>query len=378
LRIFYASGSTPNGALPASGIWRSNLYGSLVDLGHDVIEFDYDLEPLIAAANTNDPRNHRFVERHRPRASAELVKQVMRAHAEAPLDLFVSYFYSSCATPKAVMDIRALGIPAINWYCNASYQLHLVAEIAPAYDACLVPERYRLDDYRMIGANPIYCQEAANPVFYRPRPLERDLDIVFVGACYGERPSAIRRLLDADLDVRVYGPGWTQEPLIRRIRRLRPRKALGTVKARFASPIPTAPAQPAPTIPLEACGGILEDNELASVYSRAKIALGFSSVGNTHESAERVTQVRLRDFEAPMCGAFYMVEDMPEIGEFFEVGREVVTYRDMNELVNKCRYYLENESEREEIRLAWHERALRDHTWQRRFRDVFHQLGLPA
>lgn len=378
MRIFYASGSTPNGALPASRIWRSNLYGALVDLGHDVIEFDYDLESLIAAANTADPRNARFIERHRPRASRELVEQIRRAHAQAPIDLFFSYFYSSCATPQAILDVRALGITAVNWYCNASYQLHLVEEIAPAYDACLVPERYRLDDYRKIGANPVYCQEAANPIFYRPRPLERDLDVVFVGARYGDRPHSIRRLLDAGLNVRVFGPGWTPEPLRRRVRRLRPGAVLGKARARLRQRVPSRPAVAAPEIPLDICGGVLADEELPVVYSRAKIVLGFSSVGNTHASGERVTQIRLRDFEGPMSGSFYMVEHMPELAEFFDIDREIVTYRDADELVEKCHYYLEHGDEREQIRLAGHQRALRDHTWQRRLTDVFHQLGLPA
>jgi spore maturation protein CgeB len=338
LRIFYASGSTPNGALPASEIWRENLYGALVGLGHDVIELDYDLEPLIAAADITSPRNRRVVERHRPRASRELIEQVRRAHSEAPIDLFLSYFYSSCATPQAILDIRALGIKAVNWYCNASYQLHLVEEIAPAYDACLVPERYRLDDYRAMGANPLYCQEAANPDFYRPRRLERDLEIVFVGARYGERPHYVRRLLDAGLNVRVYGPGWGTEHLYRRLRRQRLRSLLGKARARLGNSAHTQSTATVSKIPRDSCGGVLADEELPVIYSRAKIVLGFSSVGDTHLSGERVAQIRLRDFEAPMSGAFYIVEHMPELAEFFNIGREIVTYRDADDLIDKCRY----------------------------------------
>jgi len=377
VRIFYASGSTPNGAL-ASEIWRSNLYGALVDLDHDVIEFDYDLEPLISAADTADPRNLRFVERHRPDASRELVEQVRRAHTQAPIDLFFSYFYSSCATPQAILDIRALGILAVNWYCNASYQLHLVEEIAPAYDACLVPERYRLDDYLRIGARPIYCQEAANPVFYKARSVDRDLDVVFVGARYGDRPHYIRRLLDASVNVRVFGPGWRPRPLRQRVMRITPRRLLGRARARFGQTASNRRLIAEPEIPLAICGGVLADEELPAIYNRAKIVLGFSSVGNTYASGDRVTQIRLRDFEAPMSGAFYLVEHMPELAEFFEIDREVVTYSSAEELVEKCRYFLTHENERERIRLAGQERALRDHTWQRRFTDLFGELGLPG
>jgi spore maturation protein CgeB len=377
MRIFYASGSVPNGALSASRIWRSNLYDALVSLGHDVVEFEYDLEPLIAAAGSAEAGRRRFVERARPVASRELVRQVRRAHDAAPVDLFFSYFYSSCAAPEAIREIGSLGVTTVNWFCNGSYQLSLVEEIAPAYDACLVPERYRLDDYRRIGANPVYCQEAANPAFYRPHALPRDLDVVFVGARYGERPIAIRRLVDAGMNVRVFGPGWRRDPLGARMRRLRPRATAGKLKARLLGR--RAPATTAgPALPPEVCGGVLPDDELPAVYSRAKIALGFSSVGNTHATGERITQIRLRDFEAPMSGAFYMVEDMPELAEFFVPGREVVTYRTLDELVEKCVYYLEHADERERIRVAGHERALRDHTWQRRLTEAFREVGLAA
>ncbi len=377
MRIFYASGSVPNGALPASKIWRSNLHGALVDLGHDVVEFDFDLEPLIAAAGATDSQEAGFVERERPRASRELIEQVRRAHAAAPVDLFFSYFYSSCATPQAIRDIGALGITTVNWFCNASYQLGLVEEIAPAYDACLVPERFRLDDYRRLGASPVYCQEAANPVLYRPQPVERDLDVVFIGARYGDRPHAIRRLLDAGVNVRVFGPGWKPDPLRTRVRRLRPRAVLGKVRSRLAGRAAGSGAAGS-EVPFDACGGVLADDQLPVVYSRAKIALGFSSVGNTHAAGDRLTQIRLRDFEAPMSGAFYMVEHMSDLAEFFEIDREVVTYRNEDELVEKCLYYLGHDAERERIRVAGHARALRDHTWQRRLTDVFEQLGLPT
>jgi hypothetical protein len=42
MRIFYASDTTPNASFQ-SNLWRNNLYLPLVDLGHDVVEFRYDL-----------------------------------------------------------------------------------------------------------------------------------------------------------------------------------------------------------------------------------------------------------------------------------------------------------------------------------------------
>jgi spore maturation protein CgeB len=111
-------------------------------------------------------------------------------------------------------------------------------------------------------------------------------------------------------------------------------------------------------------------------YSRSKISLGFSTVGETHLGRERITQIRLRDFEAIMCGAFHITEYMPELEEFFEVGKEIICYTDPDDLVEKCKYYLAHEAERERIRQAGRRRAVNDHSWHRRFETVFRQLGL--
>lgn len=386
MRIFYASGRMTNQAIPGSTLWRDNLYLSLLDLGHDVIEFDYELEPLIGKADFNLPGHRDFIDEHRPQAERELLRQIKAAHREAPIQLFFSYFYSSCAQPEIIREIRSMGIVTVNWYCNASYQIHLVQDIAPAYDFCLVPEKFRLEDYRRLGANPIYCQEAANPNIYKPYDRRRDIDVLFMGARYADRPHYLRQLIDEGVSVRVFGPGWNANPgngsaqsFCQKGKRLMSRGGLRS-GARYARrkffPPRAAGNHRDLTLPPEACGAPLSDAEMIMAYSRCKISLGFSTVGETHLDDERITQVRLRDFEAPMCASFYMVEYMPELEEFFDVGKEIVCYTDPDDLADKCRYYLQHDAERERIRLAGHRRAINDHSWQKRFETVFKQIGL--
>ena len=259
----------------------------------------------------------------------------------------------------------------VNWYCNGSYQLELVREISPHFDFCLVPEKFRLEDYRAMGARPIYCQEAANPDFYKPYDVPRDLDVAFVGQAYGERPQAVADLIRAGIDVRVWGPGWKQltsegrdAPTLR--------MQLGQIKrALLKQPIPHLTLLPAANV-----GGVLSDEDLVKTFSRAKINLGFSSCGETHLSEKRIVQVRLRDFEVPMSGGFYLVEYMEELEEFFEIGKEIETYRDWEEMADKIRFYLRDDSARETIRRAGYARAQRDHSWRKRFEMVFDQMEL--
>ena len=129
-------------------------------------------------------------------------------------------------------------------------------------------------------------------------------------------------------------------------------------------------------LPPDIMGGVLSDFDLIQLYSRSRINLGFSACGNTHESDERITQIRLRDFEIPMSGGFYMVEYMRELEEFFEIGKEIVCYTDAHDLADKIEYYLRYDDEREAIRQAGFERCRRDHTWQKRFKDAFKSIGL--
>ena len=365
MRIFYASDTTPNGALRSS-LWRNNLYLPLVDLGHDVVEFEYDLAETYRHLNTDDPAHQAFIAQNRPRVTAELLRQVRAAHAAGPLTLFFSYFYDACVLPEAIDEIKAMGIVTVNWYCNGSYQLNLVREIAPHYDWCLVPEKFRLPDYEAMGAHPIYCQEAANPNTYKPYALPQEFEAVFIGQAYGERPEYIRFLRDSEIDVRVWGPGWqtlTAPNLAHRLWR-QGRRLLGL------------PTQIYPALPASAVGGPLSDHELVQMYSRAKINLGFSSCGETHRGAERILQVRLRDFEVPMSGGFYLVEYMQELEEFYEIGKEIICYADRQDMAEKIRYYLAHDQERERIRQAGRTRCLRDHTWHKRFEVAFTRMGL--
>jgi len=59
------------------------------------------------------------------------------------------------------------------------------------------------------------------------------------------------------------------------------------------------------------------------------------------------------------------------LNDFFEPDREIVCFSEPDELVEKARYYLTHDADRERIRLAGLARARAEHTWHGRFRKVF-------
>jgi spore maturation protein CgeB len=77
-----------------------------------------------------------------------------------------------------------------------------------------------------------------------------------------------------------------------------------------------------------------------------------------------------------MSGALYLTEHQAELAEYFSIGREMLTYTDRDDLLDKARFFLAHPESAERIRRAGHERALREHTWQHRFNELFDLLGL--
>ena len=69
-------------------------------------------------------------------------------------------------------------------------------------------------------------------------------------------------------------------------------------------------------------------------------------------------------------------QDNPEISLVYEVGKEIVTYRDEIDCAKKIEYLLNHPEEAEKIRRAGRGRALRDHTWEKRVEKVFRLAGI--
>lgn len=365
----------------------------LVELGHDVIRFRYELTPHFRNLDPSDPLQRAFIEENRPKLEEALLEQVERAHRHKRIDLFFSYFYSACATPATIAEIRRLGIITVNFFCNAVHQFRLVEELAPAYDHCMVPERVALERYRGAGASPIHIQMGANPEVYRPYALPTEYDVTFVGQMYGDRSSYISFLHHNGINIRAWGDGWevirvpsaVPTPPGRwtsKMRKLlsrdgpvaiRDRAAQWSTIRRYTRDLKSGIAV---EIPRKVAGPPLSDDQLIKIYSQSRISLGFSGTSENGRENRRLTHLRLRDFEAPMSGAFYMVEYMDELEDYYDIGEEIVCYENKEDMLEKARHFLAHPEIAQRIRAAGYARARQDHTWTNRFNQLFDTIGL--
>ena len=99
--------------------------------------------------------------------------------------------------------------------------------------------------------------------------------------------------------------------------------------------------------------------DMYRVLARARIVV------NRHGPVAKGYANNMRLFEATGTGAMLVTEAAPNLSEYFEVGREVVTYDGPDDLMDKLSHYLEHDDERRAIAAAGQARTLRDHTYAR-------------
>ena len=82
-----------------------------------------------------------------------------------------------------------------------------------------------------------------------------------------------------------------------------------------------------------------------------------------------------RLFEVAMAGGFQLVDSvLPEVGEYFEIGKEVVTFDNEYDCVEKLRYYLSHPDDRLLIASAAQKRVLKEHTYTHRISKILSEI----
>jgi spore maturation protein CgeB len=118
-------------------------------------------------------------------------------------------------------------------------------------------------------------------------------------------------------------------------------------------------------------GGLGEVHGLSHVraINSGKIYLSFAGTAAGYQN------VKVGLFEAMACNSFVVTGYMDELNDYFEIGKEVVCYKNEDELVSLIDYYLSHNEEREQIRRASYERFLKEHTYTHRWEDVLKQIS---
>lgn len=110
-------------------------------------------------------------------------------------------------------------------------------------------------------------------------------------------------------------------------------------------------------------GGVQTLTEMPKVFALSKINLNMTI---------RPIQsgLPLRIFDILGCGGFLMSNYQPELAELFEIGTDLEAYASLEELVDKCAYYLSHEEERARIARNGYRKAKESHTYGKRLLEM--------
>jgi len=249
---------------------------------------------------------------------------------EKPDYVFCSLFdFEHDPRHQAFAQMSARGAVTISWFSDDNWRFdNYSSQIAPCFDYVLTTIPGAVSRYQALGLGDkvIRTQWACNEELYRPSESVKDVDVSFVGMPHSDRVEVLNALIQNGLDVQVFGHGWTDRPR-------------------------------------------LPFYQMVRLFSRTKVNLNLSN-----SSSATSNQMKGRNFEIPGCGGFQLSGPAEGLADCYEDGKEIVVFHSTDDLIDKCRYYLEHDNEREAIARRGHERTIREHTWQHRLNDIFETI----
>ena len=270
-----------------------------------------------------------------------------RVAREQPSHLLVVGFAYKFYRPSFLKSLASeLGIPlflydtdSCNLYAKRREFIFFVENELPVYDRVFsfsqVTTRFFRETRRIDAAHLPFGASQID----LPRCAEQSIDTLFVGSCDLRRILLLEKIKS---HASVYGARWQRNfPLI--------------------SP--------------ELRGRIVDQpvwgDDLQQLLARSKIVLNITRTD--FFGAE--TGINLRLFETLAAGGFLLTDYCEEIEDLFEIGREIEVLRSSGELVDKVRYYLDNDDKRLAIARRGHEKFLKSHTWGNRVDQLYRQMN---
>lgn len=292
-----------------------------------------------------------FKSRGREGADRDLLGVV---DAERP-DLLFSVLFTDELNPDTIRMIsERTETVTLNWFCDDHWRFeNFSADWAPAYDWVVTTARSAVPKYAAIGyRHAIKNQWACNDLLYRKLDLPMRYDVSFVGQPHGNRRCVLEALRARGIDVATFGLGWdsgrvSQDEMIRIFNQSR----INLNLANASTP-----------------------SEETAESSAGWLSRLLGGVTRKRRKSAYVQQIKARTFEVPGCGGFLLTEPADDLEEYYDLGKEVVTFDGVADLAAKISYYLAHDDERRAIARAGYERTLRDHTYERRFAEIFARI----
>jgi spore maturation protein CgeB len=232
-------------------------------------------------------------------------------------------------SPRILGQVRArTGAVLINYATDDPFNrvnsTRAIMESLPLFDIYATPRQANIFDLRRAGCRQVlFLPFGYDPAVHFPERLADSneqrcwaSDVTFAGGADSDREPFLRALAtEPALSLALYGGYWNRIPGLKAYWR-----------------------------------GFAYERDYRLALAASKIALCLVRRANRDGHV-------MRTFELPACAAFMLAERTEEHLELFEEGQEMACFETVQELVDKARYYLAHESERQQIAASGYRRV---------------------
>ena len=278
----------------------------------------------------------------------ELQKEVIKFVDDIKPDVLFFVLYKG-AFDFATLDYLKSKYITINWFCDDHWRFDGFTKYqAPHFTYSITTDKFALNKYKKMHYKNVILSQWASFGSSKDIDFEAikyNYDISFVGGISGYRKWLVEQLKEAGINVECFGAGWkngrvSYEEMV---------KILKTSK-----------------INLNISNSVSFD--IRYVLSSERSQQEFM------RSAKRIEQLKARNFEIPAFGGFQLTNYTPSLENYFNIGSEVAVYMSIDDLILQIKYYLDNEEERKQITINGYKRAINEHTYLNRLKDIFKKV----
>lgn len=218
------------------------------------------------------------------------------------------------------------------------YGLAASIAIAPEFDLFYTQDPQTLPDYALRRITAKRCDPATDPELYFSERAAAECDILYYGKWTPYRDGLVTALA-SHFRVRVHAYAG---------------------EARWS--VPVLPPLDTP-------------EALRAGLSRCRLALETALLDDAQGAYRGKFRLTPRAFFAASCGVPTLVEAFRGVAEFFEPGVEIATFTPAEGIVEKAAALLSDEAARAAMGRRARQRALRQHTWDRRIESFVLDLA---
>ena len=280
--------------------------------------------------------NHHYLDIKTKKIQSKKIKErVFSAHKRSKVDILLMQTWGFKICKKTIREIKEktgcivvnIGMDDKHSFIGKLYHLNNgTYGLASVIDYHLSSSTEAVAWFRKCGVPCDYFPEASSRDIFYPLNTHKKHQVGLIGGAYGIRTKIHDKLCRSGVSVTAYGFGWPR--------------------------------------------GRLDNSKVNEFYNSCEVVLGIGGIGHCLDFCS----LKLRDFDVPLSGAFYLTSFCNDLLSEYVVGKEIESYNNIDDLVEKVHYYLENSVEREFIAQRGYKRALNSHTYKIRIEHLIQKL----